>query len=192
MPKSEAREQVLQAAEALFIQRGYEAVTMKDIAKAAGIHHASIYHHVPGGKTDLFVEVVTRHLHQHQRGIQAALASVGPNLRDQLIAIANWLLSQPPMDLMRLNRSDLPAIDQKSAHELEDLAYITLMIPLEQVLEQAKQRGDIEHPYLGIMAGSLLASIEALHMVPDSYILQSRQYMAEQVIDVFIQGLIRS
>ncbi|MEO1181402.1 MAG: helix-turn-helix domain-containing protein, partial [Cyanobacteria bacterium J06636_28] len=48
---SEARNRLLKAAETLFVQRGYEAVTVKDIAKATGIHHASIYHHIPGGKS---------------------------------------------------------------------------------------------------------------------------------------------
>lgn len=51
---SEAHERVLYAAERLFAECGYHTVTVKDVAKAAGIHHASLYHHAPGGKAQLF------------------------------------------------------------------------------------------------------------------------------------------
>jgi AcrR family transcriptional regulator len=41
MDESEARERVLAAAERLFAERGYAAVTLRDIAAAVGIRHAS-------------------------------------------------------------------------------------------------------------------------------------------------------
>ncbi|MGF1493629.1 MAG: TetR/AcrR family transcriptional regulator [Microcoleaceae cyanobacterium] len=189
--KSEARERVLQAAESLFMRRGYEAVTVKDIAKEAGIHHASIYHHVPGGKADLFVEVMTRHLRQHQAGIQAAIGGAGDDLEAQLRGISAWLLSQPPMDLIRLTNSDLPSIDPKSAEELENLAFFALLVPIQSVLEQAQQRGEIDHPNLGIVAGAILSSVEGLHMISEEYVQGSRQQMAEQLIEVFIRGIAR-
>ena len=184
-----ARERVLQSAEALFVKRGYEAVTVKDIAKAAGIHHASIYHHIPGGKSDLFVEVITRHLRQHQRGVQGAMAAAGDDLYLQLRGIAAWLLSQPPLDLMRLTNSDLPSIDQKTAKEIDNLAYEALLVPIMAVLEQARLDGVIDHPNLGNVAGAILSSVSGLHMVADEYVAGSRLEMAEQLIAVFIRGL---
>ena len=186
---SKARERVLQAAETLFTQRGYEAVTVKDIAKAAGIHHASIYHHIPGGKADLFVEVLTRHLHQHQRGIQAAIDAAEDDLHRQLMGIAAWLLSQPPLDLIRLTNSDLPSIDPDAAQKIDDLAYESVLVPIMAVLERARLNGVIEHANLGNIAGAILASLESLHTVPDQYVANSRHDMAEQLIAVFIRGL---
>ena len=47
---SEARERVLDGAAKLFTERGYAAVTLRDIAAEVGIRHTSLYHHVPGGK----------------------------------------------------------------------------------------------------------------------------------------------
>ncbi|MDY6940992.1 MAG: TetR/AcrR family transcriptional regulator [Cyanobacteriota bacterium] len=192
MPKSKAREHLLQAAEVLFVQRGYEAVTVKDIAKAAGIHHASIYHHVPGGKADLFIEVMTRCFHRHQAGIQEAIDAAGDDLSAQLGGISSWLLSQPPVDLIRLNNSDLPSIETESARQIEYLAYMALLRPIETVLEKASARGEIEHPNLGIIAGAILSSIEALHGVSEAYVQESRQQMAEQLIEVFVRGISRA
>lgn len=189
MRKPEARERVLQAAESLFIIRGYDAVTVKDIAQVAGIHHASIYHHIPGGKADLFVEVMRRHLQQHQIGIQQALAGTNNDVRAQLVAIASWLLSQPPLDLIRLTNTDLPALDPVVAEQLSTLAFTVLLIPIVEVLESAQVRGELGHPNLGNIAGALLSSIQGLHTVPDAYVPQSRLKMAEQIIDVMLRGL---
>ena len=189
--RSQARERVLQAAETLFMKRGYEAVTVKDIAKAAGIHHASIYHHIPGGKADLFVEVTTRHLQQHQRGMQDAIRAGHNDLHAQLMGIAAWLLSQPPLDFIRLTNSDLPSIDKEAAEKINNLAYEAVLVPIAAVLEQARVKGVVDHPNLGNVAGAILNSIEGLHAVPDEYIPNSRLDMAEELIAVFIRGVVK-
>ncbi|MEL7510244.1 MAG: TetR/AcrR family transcriptional regulator [Cyanobacteria bacterium J06554_1] len=189
---SEARNRLLKAAEALFVQRGYEAVTVKDIAKATGIHHASIYHHIPGGKSALFLEVMTRHLQQHQSGIETALTHAEKDVRSQLIAIAHWLLSQPPLDMIRLSQSDLPAIDSSAAQQLDNLAFETLMLPIANVLVEAQIRGEVKHEDLGNVAGAILSAVEGLHAIPDIYLEQnsnSREHMATQLIDVFLRGI---
>ena len=51
---SAARERVLDVAEALFAERGLARVTMREIAHAACMRHASLYHHAPGGKEQLY------------------------------------------------------------------------------------------------------------------------------------------
>ena len=106
-PASAARERVLQQAEQLFGERGYAAVTLRDIAAGLGIRQASLYHHVPGGKEALYVEVTERNLRRHHQGLELALAQAG-GMRAQLRAAARWLLSQPPMNLSRMVRSDSP------------------------------------------------------------------------------------
>lgn len=189
MIHSEARERVLIAAEMLFMQKGYEAVTVKDIAKQAGIHHASLYHHVPGGKEDLYVEVMTRNLERHQHALHQAIEDGMEDLRAQLYGVAKWLLSQPPMDMVRLTYSDLPAINPAVAIELENRAYVALLLPIENILMQASVRGEIAHPHLANIAGAVLSAIEGLHAIPSDYLEVSRLDMAKELIDVFIRGI---
>jgi AcrR family transcriptional regulator len=189
---SEARQRVLDAAERLFSMQGYAAVTVKEIAKAAGLHHASLYHHIPEGKEGLFVEVMERNLHRHRAAIEAAIAEGKGDLRAQLQNIARWLLSQPSIDLVRMTLSDFPAIHPNAALHLQDLAFVSLMVPINRILEEAQARGEIEHPALGNVAGAILASLDGLHTIPQAYIESSRQAMADQLIDVFIRGVKRA
>ncbi|HMQ53104.1 MAG TPA: helix-turn-helix domain-containing protein [Anaerolineae bacterium] len=188
-PKNEARERVLDAAERLFAQKGYSAVTLRDIAAEVGIRHTSLYHHVPGGKEELFIEVTERNLDRHRNGLAEAVAGSEANIRARLCAVADWLLSQPPMDLVRMVYSDMPAIDQAQAFRLSELAYTSILVPLEIELIQARTRGEIDHPNLGLVAGGLLGMLEGLHAIPDYALTESRQTMAYQLIDVMLDGL---
>lgn len=189
MQSSEARERVLDAAERLFAERGYRAVTIKDIAGAVHIHHSSLYYHIPGGKEQLYIEVTERSLQRHKAGLSKAIEGSEPDLGSQLQAIAAWLLSQPPMDLIRMTLSDMPAIDPAAAERLSDKAYSVLFEPIIEVLEHAQARGEVAHPNLGNVAGAIFSSIEGLHTIPDQYLEVSRQEMAAELIDVFIRGM---
>ena len=60
MESTPARERLLNVAERLFSERGYRGVTVKDIAREMGIHHATLYHHAPSGKQGLYVEIMRR------------------------------------------------------------------------------------------------------------------------------------
>lgn len=186
---SEARERVLKAAEQLFVERGYEAVTVKDIAKAVGIHHASIYHHIPGGKSALYVEVMTRHMKRYREGIKAVIDRAQGDLRKQLQYIAAWIISQPPVNIIRLETSDLPSIGDTQADTISNLAFEATLMPIMKVLEDARNRGEIEHQNLGYIAGAIFASMEAFHGISNKYVDGSRQLMANELIEVFIRGI---
>lgn len=191
-PYSDAREQVLAAAERLFAVKGYAGTTLRDIATAVGIRHASLYHHAPGGKEELFVEVTERALRRHRDGLERALISAPACLRGQLYAVADWLLTHAPMDLIRMAHADMPAIDAAQAERLSLLALESLILPVHQALRAAAARGDVADHDLGVVAGGLVGMIESLHAIPDSSLARdgrTRSEFAHRLIDVMLDGL---
>lgn len=188
-PNTDARERVLAAAEQLFAQKGYAAVTLRDIAAEVGIRHTSLYHHVPGGKEELFVEVTERNFNRHSIGLKQMMSETAPDIRSQLQAIANWLLSQPPMDLVRMMHSDMPAIDEAQAERLSLLALESLIVPIEEALQRAAQQGEVSHHNLALVAGGILGMIESLYAIPAYAVIGSRAAMAHELIDVLLNGL---
>jgi AcrR family transcriptional regulator len=61
-PRSAAtQEKILDAAEALFMEHGFEATTLRQITAAAGVNLAAVNYHF-GSKEDLFQAVLTRRL----------------------------------------------------------------------------------------------------------------------------------
>ena len=192
IPNSDAREQVLQAAEALFAIKGYAGTTLRDIATAVGIRHASLYHHAPGGKEELFIEVTVRTLRRHREGLERALLSAPACLRGQLYAVADWLMAHAPMDLVRMAHADMPAIDPTQADRLSLMALESLMAPVERALHRAADLGEIAGRDLGVVAGGLVGMIESLHAIPEPALARegrTRAQLAHRLIDVMLDGL---
>ena len=186
---TDARQRVLDAAERLFAQKGFSSVTLRDIAAEIGIRHTSLYHHAPGGKEQLFVEVTERNFRHHQDGLNAAITNAAPHIRDQLRAVADWLLSQPPMDAVRMLHSDMPLIDPKHAVRLTQLSYDSLLLPVEVAVRAAEQRGEVSHSNPPLIAGAVVGLVESLYSVPD-LARQMRNDMAYELIDILLNGIV--
>ncbi len=184
-----ARERVLGAAEECFMARGYAAVTLRDIAAAVGIKHTSLYHHVPGGKEELFVEVVERSLERHRRGLRESVQAAAPDLRSRLHAVADWFLGQGPMDLVRMTQSDLPSLSEEASERLVMQMYESILLPVEAILRDAYRDGETKNPDFGLISGGLVGMIQSLFSVPDSKVSMSRHEMGRKLIDAFLNGI---
>lgn len=56
----EPREEILDVAAGLFVERGFAATSTRDIAEAVGIRQASIYYHFPSGKEEILGDLLQR------------------------------------------------------------------------------------------------------------------------------------
>jgi len=188
---NEARERVLAAAEQLFADKGFGSVTLRQIGARAGIHHSSLYHHVPGGKEDLFVEVMERIFARHRAGLSEAVSRNAPDIRAQLYAAADWLLSQPPIDMVRMQYVDMPALSREHVQRLTDAAYDSLQLPIERALAAAEQGGAIAGNDWPLVSGGLVGMVQSLYAVSEEVAGQSRSRMAHRLIDIMLDGLRR-
>ncbi len=184
MSNENARERVLETAEQMFTERGYAAVTLRDIADALGMRQASLYYHAPGGKAALFVASTQRALDRHRDGLEAAIRTAGTDLSAQLRAAARWLLAQPALNYSRMMRSDMPALDDASAAHLRTAAQRSLLAPLE-----AAFAAHADEPHVSYLAGAFLAIIEAIHNLPQHYSAVPKSAMADYLIGVLVRGM---
>ncbi len=171
------------------MERGYSAVTLRDVAGALGMRQASLYYHAPGGKYELFVTVTERVLARHQAGVEAALRAGHEDLRAQLRSVAHWYLSQPVMDWGRMVRSDMPNLEPSDAQRLMTAAGDALIHPVARAIRSAEQRGDITHHNPETVAGSLLAVISAVSSMSTYFSDRDAKDVADEVVDVLMDGL---
>ncbi len=181
---------MLSVAERLFSERGYASVTLRDIAKELGIRQASLYHHAPGGKEQIFVEVTERHISRLRRELKEVTDSAGPNLSSQLRAVAVTRLEHPPIDLTRMTLSDMPKIDEEKARYLTSLAFHSLIQPIIEIFTQARSRSELrtEEKYDPLLAVSFFTTIETIH-VGEQYARMPAEEMADVMIEVMRRGL---
>lgn len=79
MTAQQRREQLLSVGKSLFAARGYEAVTMEEIAAAAEVSKPVVYEHF-GGKEGLYAVIVDRELQTLLKRITDALTGEHPRL----------------------------------------------------------------------------------------------------------------
>ncbi len=71
---NERRREIMEAAAALFVERGYAATSIRDIADRVGLHGGSLYYHIRS-KDALFVEIHDLALEDAATRIQAEIAA---------------------------------------------------------------------------------------------------------------------
>lgn len=143
------RESLLQAAEALLAERGALGLSLRDVAKLAGVSHAAPYHHF-SSLDELLAAVAQRGF--VQLGDAMAAAAGGTDVRENLLAICEayvaFALQQPAQFRLMFG----PLLGRKHEYpELRDSAERSF-----GVLMQAAQAYDATGgPLLGLSGWSL-------------------------------------
>src|SRR5690349_7975492 len=83
---SDSRLRIVRAAFPLFVERGYDAVSMQEIADAVPIHKATLYHHFQN-KDDLFLAVVRAAMSRRHAQVERFIRE-GGSAADQLTKVA--------------------------------------------------------------------------------------------------------
>jgi AcrR family transcriptional regulator len=186
---TDSRERLLSAAEHLFSERGYHHVSMRDIAQELGIKQASLYHHAPGGKEQLFVEATERSLKRHRDGLSEAI-STAFELEGQLEAAARWLTTHSPLNLQSMLEIDMKALSPDNGRRLTQLAYQSLFGPLIAAFEAAGNRGEIRLISAQRLAGAFIALMDGISYVSHAgHTSISMDDMAKDMIDIVLNGI---
>jgi AcrR family transcriptional regulator len=78
MPRGERRAQLLAAATDVFVNNGYHATVMDDIAERAGVSKPVLYQHFPG-KLELYLALLDRHTDELVRRVREAIEETHDN-----------------------------------------------------------------------------------------------------------------
>ncbi len=90
---SERANQILAAADALFGEQGYDAISVRDVAEAAGVNKALVFYYFDN-KEALFERVMARYYAAHEQALRDALGedgSVGERLHHLMDAYVDFI-----------------------------------------------------------------------------------------------------
>ena len=167
------RRAILEAAETLFVDRGFAATSMNDIAKQAGVTKSLIHHHF-GSKQDLWVEL-KRYLLAHYAEVQMGLLATKSDGQDLLQQSTETLFSflRDHPGFVRLSSwMDL----EQDRGGLADQAYPDLVVSgIERV--RAEQQ-----------AGRMRSDIEPAHVIAAMVSLCSHWFRARSEFETFYEG----
>jgi AcrR family transcriptional regulator len=101
MSETERRGQLVAVAGEIFLQKGYRATTMDDIAHRAGMSKKTVYQIFPA-KSELFDALLTEWLAPFTLPIEADGRSPREVLTDVLCRLVNFALSERQISMIRL------------------------------------------------------------------------------------------
>lgn len=132
---------ILDAASALFMQRGYKAVSINDIIRAAEVTKPTLYYHF-ADKEELFAQMGLRVLAEMGERLRAAAGQPGDTAA-RLRAVAEVLMADRDTD-MRLMRHEMfehlgPAHRRRLAHGF----FGQLFAPIAGVMERGLADGEL-------------------------------------------------
>ena len=155
------REQILKAAQELIARFGFRKTTMEDIARAARIAKATVYHYFTS-KEDILREIVHREGNVLRQRLQQAVAE-GQTPQEKLARYARTrfhylrTLALYYKAMSEEFYSHMPFVE----HERRDFDAFELNT-LEQLLKEGVARGDFEIPNPRLYAFMLLQAMKGL------------------------------
>ena len=106
------REQIIQLADSLIREKGYNAFSFYDISKSVGIKTASIHYHFPA-KSDLGIAVIEHHI-QHLELVKKKFESKAPIERlDKFLSIYTSIKNENKVCLVGSLATDFNTLDNK-------------------------------------------------------------------------------
>jgi hypothetical protein len=99
------------------------------------------------------------------------------------------MLSQPPIDMARMVRSDMVEIDESHRHRLMQSALRSLVLPIEAVFDRGIDREGLRQTgHSRLLASSFLSIIEAIQ-VSVRFSSRAPEDMADEMISILLDGL---
>ncbi|HEY4551930.1 MAG TPA: TetR/AcrR family transcriptional regulator [Bacillaceae bacterium] len=180
---------ILEAATWLFLDQGYQSVSMDEVAKESGVTKATVYYYY-ATKADLFTDAMVQMMIRIRGQIMNLLSGDQP-LRERLLNVAkSHLEATADLDInsfLKEAHEYLSGEQRQQIKASEDSMYRVV----EEKLARAMEKGEIPegHPQLAAHAFVALLSIGQYETSEQKRIISDVNEMAEQIVDFYWNGL---
>jgi AcrR family transcriptional regulator len=191
----QTRQQILAAAEDLFLAKGYKGVSMKDLAAAVQVKPAALYYHFPDGKEEVFVEMLVQVIVETSERALRALTS-DANFRERLTLLTQSMLAFP-LDRFALVFRD--AEEHLSQRHLQHKGRFeeTLRLFLQRTTEFFQEAADagevtkqVPPSILALLhQGMCIALLNGRRIAPEQLHEANARHLAEMVVSSLLDGI---
>jgi AcrR family transcriptional regulator len=186
---SDTRQNVLQAARTLFAQQGYTATSVRQIAEAAGIGKATIYHHFPDKET-IALALLEESLGRMDAILPTAGAADDPRQRIRAMAKVSIEYLFESADLWQVVRREVPggrkAMETRLALFFQDyiaLIASTVQRGVDQGLFRPLDPTQAARVFLMMIQGSFALALFSGNIKPEP------SEIVATVLEIFFRGI---
>ncbi|CAM3274458.1 TetR/AcrR family transcriptional regulator [Aequorivita lipolytica] len=183
------KEEIITTAARLFNEKGYKAVSMRDIATAMDIKAASLYNHI-NGKQEILSEIILKVAEEFTKGMTNVVAEnssaikkvekvielhidITVNHSDALAALNN--------DWMHLEETDLKAF-VKMREDYEE--------NFRRIIKQGIEAGEIKPYHPEVILFSILSTLRTLYLWYQKRGKLDVNILKKDMVSVLIKGIV--
>lgn len=195
--EGEGCRKIIAAAEKLFADHGFDAVSMHAIATDAGISKANIYHYFPN-KDALYLAVLQSAAASLRALLQAAVDKSGTAseaLHHFAVNHLQHLLARPR--LVRLFLREMLEKGEPRARDLADAGLADLFASLVQILQLGQERGELRKDFDPALVATMLLganviffqSRELLRQYPTVTFVDRPEEYDRAMVEMLLRGI---
>ncbi|MEN4012101.1 MAG: TetR/AcrR family transcriptional regulator [Chloroflexota bacterium] len=184
------RERILQQSANLFAERGYDGVSIREIAAACQITKAALYYHFTD-KEHLLIEILEAGLESyHQLIVEAIQAETSAPARIQHFVSAIFQRLAPEnRALIRLAAQEMGKLQPELRNRFSRRYHQRFLEPLADIFRQGQQRGEVR-PVLAELAVWTLLGILYPFLSRESAVRPAvTPAQVETLLDLFWNGV---
>ena len=157
---AQTAERILQVARQLFMERGFNGVSINDVVQQVGITKPTLYYHY-ADKEALYVAMAVRMLTQMGDEMNAAIAAIDGSFAQLLCRVIEMIQSHNAEDTRMLRHEIRTYLSPQWQAQLAEQFYRTMMDPLESMMAQGLATKQISGGTAAELAMMFLCFIEA-------------------------------
>ena len=182
---------ILDAARALFTERQYAEVSLREITEVAGVTKGALYHHF-STKEELYLQTIYRCLAEVKEITQISLeASRGESCRRRIyLGLLSFLqLPDETISVMRSIRRNINIFEEPVRSELISAYQEALPKPIELILAEGMANGEIVSMDARLLSWQHVAVVEVSLHDYGRNLLGGPEEMADFIVTLFFKGI---
>ncbi|HIK26677.1 MAG: TetR/AcrR family transcriptional regulator [Oscillatoriaceae bacterium SKW80] len=195
-PQEEAqtRTRILQAAQKLFANKGYDGTTTRDLANTAGVAEGTLFRYFPNKKA-ILVEIATQGWVEILTDLLTELSEMGSYKAVAQVMKRRMLHMRENIDLIRvcfLEAQFHPDLRERIQSEviakMTDVAEAFFQTAMEKGIYRPMNPRIVAQVFLGMFA---IAGFSQQTLLEKEASLQAQLEMAETLADIFLNGVLK-
>ncbi|PKA83356.1 TetR family transcriptional regulator [Ulvibacter sp. MAR_2010_11] len=183
------KEEIISVASLLFKEKGYSAVSMRDIAQAVGMKAASLYNHI-SSKQEILATLILQVAKEFTTGMEAVVAENNAPLQKIQTII------EMHIDITVNYSEGLAALNNDWMHlEDKDLAdFVQMRSDYEenfrQIIKQGIDAGEIQPRHPEVILFSILSTLRTLYLWYQKRGKLDVNVLKKDMVAVFLNGIV--
>jgi AcrR family transcriptional regulator len=184
----EGKELILREAERLFSQRGYQAVSIRELAQACGMTNAALYYHFKD-KEDLFYQMATRQVERLAQTLRERAIAAGDKPQAQLTALAHAYAEhlKQRQDTAHVYAEAFHKLGPQRARALHEHFHRHMLGTVAAVIRAGQEAGVLRPVDPHVAAQAFLGAMSMLRF--QLFDGEFTPQQVEQLVDIFLYGV---